>query len=433
MGLYDWLYDRVSPRNLEIKTSQDLDLFIRGGEATWSGVDISPTTALTISAVFAAVRVISEDVGKLSFPVFDVESDGSKDVARGSHFWRLVHDMPNDRWTSAQFRETLTAHALLRGDAYALKVLVRGRVQELWPLDPTRVRVEQDDGFGVLYFVRPPDGGPERVFTRREIFHLPGLWYDGQHGTSVIKHARQSLGIARALERHGGTFFGQGAKPGAVVTHPGRLSEQASKRLAQSLDTDYSSEQSNRTLVLEEGMSITGIGFANDDAQFLESRQFSVQEIARWFRVSPHKIADLSRSSFNNIEQQNIEHDTDTLLPWAKRWDDATNGQIIPGESQHAELNMNSILRADTTTRWQAYAAAIQNRVMTRNEVRALEGLNPVDGGDVFENPAIDVASNEADPPADVAAQWRRVTKDVKHDKSGRITRIEEVHEPVTA
>lgn len=368
---------RERPQNLTIN-----DYLRRTGEATWAGIDVSAANALTVSAVFACTRVIAEDIGKLPFVVYQQSSDRERERATNSPFWRLIHDRPNSYQTSQQFREYLTASALLRGNGYALKTLVNGQVTELLPLHPDNVKPELLDNWELVFHVTGKQG--TQTLTRREVFHLPGLTIDGPIGVSVVQYARQTVGNALGASRHAGTFFGNGMKPSGVLKHKDKLSSDAQTRLKEQLLDQHGGGKSNSLLLLEEGMDFSPITMTNTDSQFLESRTFEVIEVCRWFRMQPHKIAELTRATFSNIEHQAIEYVTDTLLPWGERWDAAVNQQVIVTNRIYAELLYDALLRGTTLDRYQAYQLAAGGNApfMTRNELRRRENLAPIAGLD---------------------------------------------------
>lgn len=382
------MINRLLERPRNIASSAQLDAFLRQGSGTWAGVSVSPETALQIGAVFACTRIISEDIGKLPVILYQRSDRDAKERATSSPFWRLLHDRPNGWQTSQQFRELMTAHAVLRGNGFAFKNQIAGQVRELIPIAPDRVRVEQLEDYQVLYHVRLANGR-EETYTRREIFHLAGPSLDGFQGASIVSLARQTLGLSLALERHGATLFGNGTIPGMVLRHPGSLNESAHKRLKESFDAHYARENAHRTLILEEGMEASTLTMSNEDSQFLESRQFSVIEISRWFRIPPHKLGELGRATWSNIEQQQIDYIGDTLLSWARRWEDAFNQQVIGTNSVYAEILFDSMLRGSTLDRYQAYQMAAGGNApfMTRNEIRRRENLPPIEGLDEMLQP----------------------------------------------
>lgn len=377
MGMFGrWLAEPV--RDLSIN-----EYLSRAAVPTWAGVNVNAKTALSVSAVFACVRVIAEDIGKLPFIVYQNSPNNERERATTSPFWRLLHDKPNPYMSSQQFREYLTASALLRGNGFALKNTVGGQVRELLPLHPDSVTVKQADNWELVYHVTNASGGQDTL-TRKEIFHLPGLTLDGPIGISVLEYARQTVGNALGAGRHAGTFFGKGAKPSAVLKHKGQLSKDAQKRLKDSVMEAAGDNNSNSLIVLEDGLEYAPISITNKDSQFLESRGFEVTEIARWFRVPPHKVGDLSRATFSNIEQMALEYTSDTLMPWAERWRAAVNQQVIVTNSIFAEMLFDALLKSTTLERYQAYQSAAGGPApfMTRNEIRRRENLAPLPGLD---------------------------------------------------
>lgn len=376
----------LEPTNVEITQSSELEAFLRRGGETWSGIDVSANSAINVAAVFACVRVIAEDIGKLPFILYEAGDDRRR--ATSSPFWKLVHDRPAPHMTSQQFREFGTATALLRGNFYALKNPAGRMVTEMLPLRPDRVEVEQLKDFEVVYHVKLNDSGERVTLTRREVFHLPGISLNGYSGVSIITLARQGIALSMATERHGATFFGNGAHPGGVLKHPASLSDAAYDRLKLSIHDEFNANKSNAPILLEEGMDWAAVGMSNEDSQFLETRRFQVEEIARWFRVPPHKIQDLERAHFNNVEQENTNYVVDTLTSWAVRWENAYNNNVIGSPNVFAELLFEMLLRGDTTSRFAAYQTAVQNGLMSANEVRRRENLPPRVGGDRFMIPA---------------------------------------------
>lgn len=386
MSLLGTLLSR--PMNTEITTSEGLDAFLRKSASVWSGMSVTSKNAVEVAAVMAAVRVIAEDIGKLPAIVYRDLPEDRRERARNTRSWDLVHNRPN-RWMSSQaFRETMTAWALLRGNGIALKNPGQdGATRELLPIHPDRVRFEQTSDWELIYWITGADN-VERPFTRRQVFHVPGLSLDGVVGTGIVSLARQTIGISMAAQRHSGSFFANGLQTSGVFTHPGQLSDAAYERLKESLKEGFTAEEVYSPMILEESMNWVQTGLTNQDSQFLESRQFEVTEIARWFRVAPHKIANLDRATFSNIEHQSIEHITDTLMPWAQRWEYAWTHQLLPN-GLFVELLFDALLRGTTLERYRAYSIAAGGNApwMSRNEIRRRENLDPIDGLDEMLTP----------------------------------------------
>jgi HK97 family phage portal protein len=392
-----------------IMTSAGLAEYLRHGAQTYAGMSVTPDTAVQVSAVFACARVVAEDLAKLPVVVYQRSDREEKERAPNSPFWRLLHDKPNSWQSSQQFREYLTLCAILRGNGFAWKNVLAGQVRELLPIHPARVRIEQLPDYEIVYHVRD-DRGIETPYTRRQIFHLSGPSLDGVSGVSIVGLARQSIGLAMAAEGFGATLFGNSAMPRGVLEHPGKLSKEASERLRESWHEVHQGVGSaNKVAVLQEGMKFHQIGLSNEDSQFLETRQFSIVDIARWFRVPPHKIGELGRATWGNIEHMAIEYVTDTLMSWGRRWEDAFNQQVIGTNNVYAELLFDALLRGSTMDRYQAYQIAAGGNApwMTRNEIRRLENRPPLDGLDEILKPlnmGAGAAAGSGDDAADEPA-----------------------------
>lgn len=385
-GLITRLLDRPrADASQTITHPKALEDAIRG-EKSWSGQDVTVNRALNVGALFAGTRVICEDIGKLPFPVFRENDQGERERARNSPYWRIVHDRPNPWMTSQQFREMLTGHAILRGNGFAWPQVRNGQIRNLIPLHPDRVEIEVLDDGEPIFHVQLNERGPRETLGHREIFWLPGYMVDGPGGVSVVKYARQTLGHALATEHFGARFFGNGMKPGGAFKTPTSLSEEGYNRLKGDLN-DQSPERAHETLLLEEGLEWQQIGISNEDSQFLQTRQFEVTEIARWLRVPPHKISDLSRATFSNIEQQSLDYIQDTLMTWGVRWQHAVNNTVIKDPRQFAEILYDALLQTDTKTRYEAHRIAVGAPWKTRNEVRRTDNLPAIDGLDEMITP----------------------------------------------
>lgn len=322
---------------------------------TDSGIPVSEQTALTYSAVFGCVRIISETLACLAWHVY--ERVGDTRERRANHpAERLLHRRPNPEMSAFDFRQTLQAHVLTWGNGYAeIERNYLGQPIALWPITPDRVTPRRDDRRQIVYEVSPgPDQpGPPRTIPADQMFHVHGLGFDGLCGYSPIRLAAQSIGLGLAAERFGATFFGNGARPGAVLEHPEGLTDQGRKHLKESID-EFRRAGANRTMILEHGTTWKTIAVEPEAAQFLESRKFQVQEICRWFRVPPHKLADLERATFSNIEHQSIEFVTDAIMPWVCQWEQEADAKLfLPEEADtyFAKIRLHSLLRGDSQQR----------------------------------------------------------------------------------
>jgi HK97 family phage portal protein len=344
-----------------------------------SGVSVNEDTALNYSAVWAAVSLISSQVASLPLILYRRLEDGGKERLTGHPTYRLLHDQPNPEMSSMVFRETLQAHVLTWGNAYAeIEWRGDGRPSALWPLAPNRVIPERQAGR--LQYRVNNTGGKDVTIPAEDMLHVPGLGFDGTVGYSPVRMARESIGLGMATERYGGGFFGSGASPGGILTHPGRLTESQQKHLRASTNAQHRGVyRAHNLMILEEGMTYTQIGVDPDSAQFLETRKFQTEEICRWFNLPPHKLRNLDRATFSNIEQQSIEFVTDTLRPWLVRWEQEVNRKIVlQDRSQFVEHLVDGLLRGDIASRYAAYAVGRQWGWLSADDVRERENLNPL-------------------------------------------------------
>jgi len=405
-------------------------------ERSYSEETITPEMSLTVSAVLAAFTILSEDLSSL--PLLLYERRGrNKFRAYGSAYYRLMHDSPNPEHTSMTFRELMMGHLLGWGNFYGQLIVDKnGDVQEIWPLRPDRMTVERKEG-SRIYTYQTTAGKP-RVFIDDEILHIPAFGFDGLVGYSRIALARNAIGLSISTEKFGAKFFSNGASVGILYKHPGKLTDPAYEHLNQSLKEHTNVENSHKPIILEEGMSIEKLGIPPDDAQFLETRKFQVSEIARIFRVPPHMIGDVERSTSwgSGIDSQEQGYVNHTLRPWAKRIEEYLNLRVLLEKDQPTyfyEHLMDGLLRGDIATRYQAYVSAITNGFMSRNEARERENMNPRQGLDAMLQPLnmATVADNGAaasDQPANALEPlWRqafnRVLKREANDIRGAARR----------
>jgi len=360
-----------------------------GGSSTDSGVSVTPDTALTYSAVYAAVRCIAESVSSLPLNYYERLPGGGKMHAKANPLHTLLHDEPNPEMSSLQWREASMAHLLLHGNSYSEIVRdLEGNVVELWPIDPTIVTPKRTES-GELYYEL---NRGKSFITAGNMLHIPGLSFDGISGISVIGLARQSIGLSMAIESFGAGYFGRGARPGGVLTFPGQLSPEARQNLRRSFEELHAGgANSHRVALLEAGLKWEAIGVPPDDSQFLQSREFQIIEIARWFNLPPTKLKDLSKTSYNSLEQMEISFVVDTLRPWLVRWEQQLNRKLIRPKDKGSfffEFNVEGILRGDQASRYQAYSVGRNWGWLSVNEIRSKENLNPIGPeGDVYMQP----------------------------------------------
>lgn len=363
---------------------------------TTSGKTVNERTALQTTAVYACVRILSETIASLPLHVYRY-TEGGKAKDTEHVLYTLLHDEPNPDMTSFVFRETLMSHLLIWGNAYAQILRDRsGQVIGLYPLLPDQMSVHRSEK-GKLFYVynRYEEDNPNFqekgsiVLSQEEVLHIPGLGFDGLIGYSPIALAKNAVGMTLACEEYGASFFGNGANPGGVLEHPGILKDPAKVR--DSWNAVYQgTRNAHKVAVLEEGMSYKQIGIPPEEAQFLETRKFQINEIARLFRIPPHMVGDLEKSSFSNIEQQSLEFVKYTLDPWVVRFEQALKKSLLLPEEKKThfiKFNVDGLLRGDYQSRMNGYAIGRQNGWLSTNDIRELEELNPIpqeEGGDLY-------------------------------------------------
>ena len=398
MGILNGLFrSRDKPTD---RTAGSSYSFFLGG--TSSGKYVTERSAMQMTAVYCCVRILSEAVASLPLQFYRYTDDGGKEKAVEHPLYFLLHDEPNPEMTSFIFRETLMTHLLLWGNAYSQIIRNgKGEVVALYPLMPDRMKVDRDE-HGRLYYeytVYDADDVDGRKGTNKvgrtvrlqphDVLHIPGLGFDGLVGYSPIAMAKNAIGLAIATEEYGSKFFANGAAPSGVLEHPGTIKDPSKVRESWQA-TFGGSGNANKIAVLEEGMKYTPISISPEQAQFLETRKFQIDEIARIFRVPPHMIGDLEKSSFNNIEQLSLEFVKYTLDPWVSRWEQAmVRALLTPDEKKKYffKFNVDGLLRGDYQSRMNGYATARQNGWMSANDIRELENLDRIpaeQGGDLY-------------------------------------------------
>ncbi len=353
-----------------------------------SGKPVNAQTAIQLSAVYACVRVISETVASLPLGVYEATDDGSQKATDHSLYF-LLHDEPNSEMTSFVLREVMLAHLLLYGNSYC-QILRSGRNQitGLYPLLPDHMEVDRDKN-GMLTYTYSTSTGQRVIMAPEEVLHIPGLGFDGVMGYSPIALERNAIGLGIASEEYGSKFFSNGARPSGILTHPNTVKNPAALR--ESWNSIYGgSGNANRVAILEEGMRFEPIAIPNNEAQFLETRKFQVDEICRIFRVPPHLVGDLEHATFSNIEHQSIDFAVHTIRPWLVRIEQSMNRALFSDEEKgrfYVQFNIDGLMRGDYKSRMEGYAIARQNGWMSANDIRALENQNPIpseEGGDAY-------------------------------------------------
>lgn len=356
-----------------------------GPGPTASGAAVDEYSALNYSAYWQGVRAISEPVGSLPLFHYRRLKPRGRERIPDSRLNRLIHDQFNPEMTAVTARTVMQAHVLTWGNAYAeIERDKSDRPVWLWPLTPDLVRPDRVNG-EIVYRVKRSSTDRDDIVPAADMLHIPGLGFDGLKGYSVIRKARESIGLAMATENFGAQFFGNGAVSGLVAMHPGQLSETAKTNIKKSIQDTVGGQKKHSVIVLEEGMKVEKTSIPPDDAQFLETRRFQVLEIARWLNLPPHKLRDLERATFSNIEHQGIDFVTDTLRFWLVVWEAELKRKLIPElewNIQYVEHVVDGLLRGDTQTRYAAYAVGRNWGWLSADDVRELENLNPLPAGD---------------------------------------------------
>jgi len=374
------------PRKIAQESSTSGGLGSIFGRAS-SGKQVNEQTAMQASAVYACVKILSETIASLPLHIYKRTPTG-KEKAYDHKLYEILHSEPNPETSAFTFFETMMSQILLWGNAYALVVRDgKKTVLELWPLRPDKMQVGRLESGDLFYSYETKDG--VQSFRTDEILHIPGLAYDGVLGQSPISYAKNAIGMALSTEEYGATFFANGANPGGVLEHPGVVKDP--KKLRESWESVYrGSGNAHRVAVLEEGMKFNTIGIPPEQAQFLETRKFQTSEICRIFRVPPHMVGDLERSTNNNIEHQSIEFVVHTIRPWLVRWEQAMKRQLLMPEERKEyfiRFNVDGLLRGDFKTRMEGYAVGRQNGWLSANDIRELEDMNLVpeeEGGNKY-------------------------------------------------
>lgn len=353
-----------------------------------AGELVTEERALAYAAVWSCVRIIAETIATLGWHVVREQPDGTRLREMNTRMDRLLNASANREMTAFSWRMTALAHALLTGNHYSeIERDAGGRAIGLWPIDPAAVRIDRDAEGGLRYVVTN-SANTEYVITARNMVHIAGLGWDGVSGMSVVGMARQTIGMGLAMDKYGSSFYENGAHVGMALRHPGKLSEQARDNLSKSFKENYSgSAKAFKTLILEEGIEVDKLSMSMADAQFLESRKFQISEICRWFRVPPHKVADLDRATFSNIEHQSIEFVQDTILPWCRRIEQEIDYKLFGEWATTTRLNIDTLLRGDIVSRYTAYEKGRAGGWLSANDVRRMENMAPVENGDIYLQP----------------------------------------------
>ncbi|OKZ91277.1 MAG: phage portal protein [Clostridium sp. CAG:307_30_263] len=430
MGLINKLFKSRDHPKIDNRTVGSSYSFYMGGSS--AGKNVNERSAMQMTAVYSCVRILAEAVAGLPLHLYRYKEDGGKERAIDNNLYHLLHDEPNKEMSSFIFRETLMTHLLLWGNAYAQIIRNgKGEVVALYPLMPNKMQVDRDEN-GELYYIytRSSDeaktmDGVTVYLTPRDVLHIPGLGFDGLVGYSPIAMAKNAIGLAIATEEYGAKFFANGAAPSGVLEHPGTIKDPS--RLRENWNSTFGgSANSGKVAVLEEGMKYTPISISPEQAQFLETRKFQIDEIARIFRVPPHMVGDLEKSSFSNIEQQSLEFVKYTLDPWVIRWEQSLSRALLNEDEKRKyffKFNLEGLLRGDYESRMSGYAVARQNGWMSANDIRELENMDKIpaeDGGDLYLINGNMLPLNKAGAYANIEKEDTADEEILEMDKSSR-------------
>lgn len=357
---------------------------IDGGLASGA---VTEKQAMRLSAVYACIQLYARTIGCLPLGLYKKQTQG-KEKAEEHYLYKILHDEPNPIMTSTVFRQTLVANQKAFGNAYAwIEFDAAWKVKALWPIKGDCCYPRKDLATGRVFYQATFDQ-KSVLLEDWEVLHFPCVGFDGIAGISPIRQAAEAMGLGLDVQRFGRKFFQNGARPSGVLEHPGELSEEAQDRLEHKFDREYSGlNNAAKTVLLEEGMKYKPISIAPEEAQFLESRKFSVTEIARIYMIPPHMIGDLDKATFSNIEAQDINFAKHTILPELVLWEQELKKKLLNKEEAAkytVNFNIDGLVRADYKTRYEGYAIGKQNGFLSTNDIRNMENMNLVADGDGY-------------------------------------------------
>lgn len=388
MGIFTKIFGRKSSSDV-IDTPEKLAAYLGVSADTFTGRSVTTQSAMQLVTVFACVRVLSESVGMLPCKLMSDAGDIRK-PATDHPLYELLAIAPNGYMTAQEFWELLVACLCLRGNFYAYKVEVMGKVKELLPIDPSAVKPKLNDDWTVTYKVTFRDGHTEEL-PQEKIWHVRTLTLDGLNGLNPVAYARQAIALGLATEEHGARLFKNGAVTSGILQTEQKLEDKAFERLQKQFNEDQAGlTNAHKPMILEMGLDWKPIALNQEDSQFLETRKYQRDEICAIYRVPPHMIANLDRATFSNIEHQSMGFVSYSLVPYLTRIENRIRiGLIKPGEraTHYAKFNAGALLRGDQKTRYESYGQGINWGILSPNECRDMEDLNPRIGGDIYLTP----------------------------------------------
>ncbi len=348
-----------------------------------SGVTVSTARAMRVATALACGRVIAEGCAQLPLKPYREKANGGREPAKDLAVYRLLARQPNDWMSSFEFREMLTLHSVFTGGGFAFINRIDDEPRELIPLVPANVTVRQQPDWTLLYDLRD-SRGPVGTYTSRDIFHLRGPSWNGYLGLDVIQQAREAIGLAIATEETQALLHGNGARPGGLLSVKGKMEPAAKDRLREDWNQSFGGQSKFRTAVVDLDASWTPMAMTGVDAQHLETRKHQIEEICRALRVFPQMIGYTDKTAtFASAEAFFIAHVVHTLGPWIERWEQAINRDLLDGDPDlFAKHTVAGLLRGDNTSRSNFYKTMVLTGIMTRNEARSLEEMDPIEGLD---------------------------------------------------
>tara|TARA_B100000686_G_scaffold355062_1_gene469535 strand:+ start:3740 stop:5767 length:2028 start_codon:yes stop_codon:yes gene_type:complete len=375
MGIFSVLEERASPGPADDFWYEPISRYTENGEVT-------PAEAIAQTPVWAAVNLISGTLGSLPLITYRELPDGGKEKEKNLPLYNMLRWNPNPFQTAVEFVEMAQGHLCLRGNFFArLQTNRLGDLVSIVPLHPDKIKLKLIDT-GMVEYHYQEGAGPPRVFSQEEILHVKGLSSDGLIGYSPITVGAGAIALSASAERYGSRFFRNSATPSGILSHPGKLKPEARSNIKQSWSSAHGNQRQHSVALLEEGLSWTALSVSPDEAQFIETRKYQAEEIARLFNVPPHLLMLLDRSTFSNVTEQNRSFATNCIRPWAIRFEQAIRKSILerfaPDQGIFCEFDMRDLLRPDTMARAQASQILLQNGVLSIDEWRASENLNPL-------------------------------------------------------
>lgn len=386
MGIVSGIQSMFSRPSTEQRSYQVLIDALTGGQTSAAGVVVNTETSLAVPAVYACVRVIAETMAQLPCITYRRLTDNARERATDSPIYRVLRTRPNRWQTAAEFFDQMMTYTLLRGNGIA-EIRVIGGELELWPIHPSLVSsIERNNRGTIVYKVRTEEGTPQRTLTQDEVIHVRGPSLDGIVGMSPISYARDTIGSAIATIRHSGNVWRRGGSARDILETDQQLSPNVAERTREQWQNLYSGvENAGRTAVLEQGLKVHRLTISHADMQFIEQQRYTVEDIARLFRVPLHMVGDLTHATFSNIEHQQLAFISHTMGPWFARWEQAIQRDLIDDDDYFVEFLADGLLRGDVAARTQHYREMFQLGALSVNEIRAKENMNPIseeDGGD---------------------------------------------------